>query len=313
MAEKTSSSKSKNIVTIFLLLIICGLTAGSSYLLYENHKKDILIDSYTEKLSQASTKEDSLSIALDQEIQKLTHLKEKYEDLDHQNQELNVLIAELNKGKLEWENRANLSKKQIADLQNELKKSMTEYNNKRLSMLKEIEELKNFATQLGEKNKNLLFSNDSLLAASQDQLTVNKGILKKASRLKAENLRMEVKGKNDKTINRAPFKSSSILTISSVFNLSKNDLAEKGKHLMVMRIEKPDGGILYDISANGNTFTTSNNQEFYYTVANNINFKNEYDEIVLTYNKQSELSEGIYKVVVYLDGDDIGTTSFEIK
>jgi hypothetical protein len=180
-------------------------------------------------------------------------------------------------------------------------------------MLKEIDSLKLMATRLENTNKDLNFSNDSLRATTNDQLLVNQGILKKASRLKAENVSMVILGKNDKIINKSPYKEHNIKSISSTFNLSKNELAQKGKRSLVMRIEKPDGGILYDVSANGNTFTTSSNEQFYYTVAKDMNYNNAYEEVTLTYTKQSPMLEGTYKVNLYLDGELLTTTSFEVK
>ena len=210
-------------------------------------------------------------------------------------------------------NRSKLSNQQILALQAQLKSIVLEYDLKRIEMLKEIDSLKIVSFNLSKSNKNLTNSNDSLIQVTNNQNLVNQGIMKKAGKLKAENLSINIENKNGKIISRSPYKENTISSISATFNLSKNELAIKGKRTLVMRIEKPDGGILYDASANGNTFTTSSDQQFYYTVATEVNYNNNFEEVKLTYTKTSQMLDGIYKVQIFINGEDLANTTFEVK
>lgn len=305
--------KKQTIITTAILILIASLTGVVSLLLFDNFKKKDLIAQQTEQIKESTIREDSLAIALGIEIENLNKIKEKYKELNEKNDEINLLIAKLTQEKENWKNRASLSKDQIIYLEKELKRTILDFENKRMAMLQEIEGLKLYTSKLSESNKTLKFSNDSLAAVTKDQVLVNKGILQKAGKLKAENLRVEVRDKKDKLLTKSPYKDNSITSISTIFNLSKNDLAPKGKRTLVMRIEKPDGGILYDASSNGNTFTTSANQQFYYTVAKDVNYNNGFEEVKLSYQKQIEMLDGTYNVQIFLDGDVVANTSFEIK
>lgn len=116
-----------------------------------------------------------------------------------------------------------------------------------------------------------------------------------------------------KPLSKAPYKDKNIKTIHASFNLSKNELAAKGTKTAIMRIEKPDGSIIYDPSTDGNTFSTIEGSKKYYTVSKKVNYGNNYESIILTYEKNDVLVDGKYNVTIYLDGDEIGKTFFEIK
>lgn len=302
-----------SIVITSLIAFIIVLLGVLGYMFHQNNNNKQIIAIQEVKIQQTTTRQDSLSIALEQEIEKLNVLRSKYEELDEQNDEINSLIQRLTIEKNDWANRANLNKQQIIALESQLKRTILEYDLKRLAMLNEIDSLKIVSNNLSRTNKSLTSSNDSLQSITNQQTLVNQGIIKKAGKLKAENLNIVVLNKNEKEVTRSPYKESNIHTINAIFNLSKNDLATKGKRKIVMRIEKPDGGILYDASANGNTFTTSADQQFYYTVATDVNFNNNFEEVKLTYSKTSNMLDGIYKVQLFINGEDLASTSFEVK
>jgi hypothetical protein len=302
-----------SILVAFLIAFITILLGALGFMFYQNNNNKVIIATQEIKIQQTTIRQDSLSIALEQEIEKLNILRSKYEELDEQNDEINLLIQRLTIEKNDWANRANLSKQQIITLENQLKRTILEYDLKRLSMLNEIDSLKIVSYNLSKTNKNLTNSFDSLKSIATQQTLVNQGVIKKAGKLKAENLSINISNKNGKEVSKSPYKESNIHTVSAVFNLSKNDLATKGKRTIVMRIEKPDGGILYDASANGNTFTTSADQQFYYTVSTDVNFNNNFEEVKLTYSKTSQMLEGTYQVQLFINGEDLASTSFEVK
>ena len=306
--------KNKNSILLsFLVSFIALLLGVLGYYVNKSHQTEQIILAQEAKFSKSSIRQDSLSIALGHELDKLNLLKQKYEDLNEKNTNLVSLIAQLTNQKQMWENRSNLNQNQIEQLQAQLKKTISEYNLLRLKMLKEIDSLKLSGNRLEQNNRNLNLTNDSLKTAHYEQVLVNKTILKKASRLKAENLAVVVIGKNNNIITKTPYKENLINTISVRFNLSKNELAQKGKRVLVMRIQKPDGGILYDETTSNNVFVTQDKQQFYYTVAGDFNFNNNYEEVNLNYKKIDFLFSGTYKVILYIDGEELTSTSFEIR
>jgi hypothetical protein len=292
-------------------LVAC-LGAGVTFLLQEKFENQRNLAEQNDKLKKSISTQDSLSLALNHEIERFTALQEKYAELNQKNTQIEALIAQLQKEKNDWQNRSGLNEAQIQELEKKLQRTMAEFEIKRLEMLKDVDSLKIVNTNLKLQNSDLKFSNDSLKASSQDQLLVNRGILKKVGKLKAENMRTSMLDAKGNPL-KSPYRGSKIQKIVYTFNLEKNEYAELGKKQMVMRIEKPDGGILYDVSANGNTFTTANKEQFYYTVAKEINFDNTYQEVSLTYNKQGEINQGIYHVQIFADGVELLKSQFEVK
>ena len=223
------------------------------------------------------------------------------------------MISELVQEKESWKQRSQLSDRELTILRSKIKSIVSNFDKKRIKLLNKIDHLKEESLYLSSINGNLIHDNDSLKSASNAQLVINQDFLKKASKLTAENLRMELTNTNNKTLKKTPYKSKSIHTISSRFNIAKNSLAEKKTMKAVMRIEKPDGGILYDASDYGNTFLTSRDTKSFYTISNSVNFNNEYEEVILTYERNNHLTSGTYVVYIYLEGEQLGKTSFMIK
>ena len=309
--EEVSSNNS--VLTAILLGLITLLVGGASYLLYDNHSKKTTLLAQENYIEVIQFESDSLGAALQEEINNLKILKLKYSDLEEESEEIKNLITELVKEKESWKKRSKLNHNDLLALKQKLERTISNFNAGRVSLYNKIEKLEKSATELKQTNSNLTFANDSLVAASKDQILINEEILKKASKLKPENLEIVVENSKHKVLSNSPYKSKNIAFISCVFNLSKNDLAIKGQRLAIMRIEKPDGGILYDISSNCKTFVTSGQEEKYCTASQSIDFRNNYESVNLLYTKIKDLSGGKYNVTIYLDGEEFGKTSFNVK
>jgi cell division protein FtsB len=313
MAQE-SNNKTFIIITSILGFAVMAMGAYIFYLTQQKNEQLVALTNQKEEIQELDTQNNQLQTDLDTEIEKLKILSTQYDDLKLDKSKLDSLLIVLENDRIMWQNRSLLSQNEMKTLEQKLKNTILSFEKEREALTKEMNELKETNIALEEKNSVLKSANDSLIAENNTKELINKEIFKKASRLKIENLKIAMLSEKNKPITKTPYKSSQIGTINAVFNLSKNDIAQKGKRTMVMRIEKPDGGILYDASANGNTFKTANySQSLYYTVSKNVNYNNNYEEITLTYQKEADLISGFYKVKIYLDGEETGSTTFEIK
>lgn len=314
MSKKNKQSASnKSALIAILLTLITILIGGTSYLLYENHAQSKQLTANFNYINSLKSEKDSISTVLDQEIMKLEILNLKYQDLDEENEEIRNLITELVKEKESWKERSKLNRSELLSLRKKIESKISNFNQKQVLFNNKIDSLTKTTQFLNDINSNLKFSNDSLKAASNDQLIVNKEILEKGSKLTTEKLKIVLKNNNGKTLTKEPYKGKNISIINSTFNIRKNNLAKHKTIQAVMRIEKPDGGILYDASASGNTFFTSAGIEHFYTVSTSIDFKNNNEKVTLTYNKSKDLISGKYRISIYLNGEKIRTTSFQVK
>lgn len=112
--EKTKRSKS--IITAILLILITIFAGGTSFLLYDNFKKEKELAIKNTQLEKEEFESDSLEVALQEGIDKLQILKLKYQELDEENKEVKSLIAELVKEKALWKKRSKLNHAELVVL-----------------------------------------------------------------------------------------------------------------------------------------------------------------------------------------------------
>lgn len=132
-----------------------------------------------------------------------------------------------------------------------------------------------------------------------------------AGKLKTENLRVETMSVSDKGKEKETRRSANVERVKILFNLGENPVTEKGSKVMYMKIISPEGSTISTES--GGSFTYQG-QETSYTSKSGFNYDNTKQLITLIWDVGStKLSKGNYKVELYCEGFQIGTSTFSLK
>jgi hypothetical protein len=98
--------------------------------------------------------------------------------------------------------------------------------------------------------------------------------------------------------------------IKVCFLLRENLIVPSGKKDVYMRITRPDDLVLAE--SPDNLFEFEENQ-IIYSAKRTVEYLNEDVEMCIYWNNNGDLITGKYNVVLYLEGNEIGTTRFDLK
>ncbi len=135
-----------------------------------------------------------------------------------------------------------------------------------------------------------------------------------ASTLKAYNVKasaLRVRGSNETETDKAVRADK----IRIDFTLSENKIIHQGDRTIYIRIARPDGQIITDGEGDEYSFEI-NETRLQYTLKKDIVYNNTAQHILVFWTKRDAKAlamTGIYKVVVFMDNQEIGDTSFELK
>ena len=310
------------------LVVMSLLAAGLGYMLFQS--KDIVtnqqevISTKVMELAQTRTKLDSISRELDSQIAEV--------------QKLGGDVTELQKAKVELEqDKKDIQSKsasQVANISSKYEGKIRNYE--ALLASKETELVK-----LREENGVLANENQSLKSQTETLKGENQGIVQNAAKSKEEAARqveeetaknkvlsekvakaaalktefVKVIGINErgKESEEKRYKAKKLAKIKVVFQLVKNDLTEKERKTVFIRVLDPDGSTIFDASTGSGNFTF-NGQELAYTTRGDLNYDNENLYIEMVYNRGgTAYREGQYRVELYAEGFKIGEGGFEVK
>lgn len=125
-----------------------------------------------------------------------------------------------------------------------------------------------------------------------------------ASQLNAVNIHAEARTKRGKATDS--MKKAKKFVIS--FNIARNVTAETGLRSIYLRITTPTGAVL----SSGGTFQYEN-RELDFSIAKDIEYTGEEHAVTVYWDITEALSAGRYRVDVFADGQNIGTTTFDMK
>jgi cell division protein FtsL len=135
-----------------------------------------------------------------------------------------------------------------------------------------------------------------------------------ASSLKAYNLRafaVRVRGANETETDRAVRADKIMIE----FTLSENKIVPPGPRSIYIRIARPDGVII--LAGEGDEYSFElDEKRLQFTIKQDIVYNNTAQRINMSWTKRDTRAPamvGMYKVVVYMDNQEIGQTSFELK
>lgn len=291
--------KDKKLIYILSVIIIIFIVV-SSYLIYNNIQKEKIRIKQQTELDELYIDLDSVSNVLNDKILTISQLGG---DIDS----LLILKENIETEKREFRNRA------YAQI-NRLQGKVDGYRELLLAQDEEIEKLKKLNEQLFEENKEQKVEintlNDEITNINRSNKKLEEQI-EIAGRLEIKDIEIVGVFRNGSTkINS--FKNRSLNKLIVNFTVLENSLSKIEVLDIYLRIIKPSGQVVYDISKGSGSFTFDK-RELFYSIKDEILI----DKSEMTYNieyvKSEELNKGEYQVILYTNNYEIGRSEFIIK
>ena len=291
--------KDKKLIYILSVIIIIFIVV-SSILIYNNIQKEKIRIKQQTELDELYIDLDSVSNVLNDKILTISQLGG---DIDS----LLILKENIETEKREFRNRA------YAQI-NRLQGKVDGYRELLLAQDEEIEKLKKLNEQLFEENKEQKVEINTLNNKITNINRSNKKLeeqIEIAGRLEIKDIEIVGVFRNGSTkINS--FKNRSLNKLIVNFTVLENSLSKIEVLDIYLRIIKPSGQVVYDISKGSGSFTFDK-RELFYSIKDEILI----DKSEMTYNieyvKSEELNKGEYQVILYTNNYEIGRSEFIIK
>ena len=291
--------KDKKLIYILSVIIIIFIIV-SSILIYNNIQKEKIRIKQQTELDELYIDLDSVSNVLNDKILTISQLGG---DIDS----LLILKENIETEKREFRNRA------YAQI-NRLQGKVDGYRELLLAQDEEIEKLKKLNEQLFEENKEQKVEintlNDEITNINRSNKKLEEQI-EIAGRLEIKDIEIVGVFRNGSSkINS--FKNRSLNKLIVNFTVLENSLSKIEVLDIYLRIIKPSGQVVYDISKGSGSFTFDK-RELFYSIKDEILI----DKSEMTYNieyvKSEELNKGEYQVILYTNNYEIGRSEFIIK
>lgn len=291
--------KDKKLIYILSVIIIIFIVV-SSILIYNNIQKEKIRIKQQTELDELYIDLDSVSNVLNDKILTISQLGG---DIDS----LLILKENIETEKREFRNRA------YAQI-NRLQGKVDGYRELLLAQDEEIEKLKKLNEQLFEENKEQKVEintlNDKITNINRSNKKLEEQI-EIAGRLEIKDIEIVGVFRNGSTkINS--FKNRSLNKLIVNFTVLENSLSKIEVLDIYLRIIKPSGQVVYDISKGSGSFTFDK-RELFYSIKDEILI----DKSEMTYNieyvKSEDLNKGEYQVILYTNNYEIGRSEFIIK
>jgi len=291
--------KDKKLIYILSVIIIIFIVV-SSILIYNNIQKEKIRIKQQTELDELYIDLDSVSNVLNDKILTISQLGG---DIDS----LLILKENIETEKREFRNRA------YAQI-NRLQGKVDGYRELLLAQDEEIEKLKKLNEQLFEENKEQKVEintlNDKITNINRSNKKLEEQI-EIAGRLEIKDIEIVGVFRNGSTkINS--FKNRSLNKLIVNFTVLENSLSKIEVLDIYLRIIKPSGQVVYDISKGSGSFTFDK-RELFYSIKDEILI----DKSEMTYNieyvKSEELNKGEYLIILYTNNYEIGRSEFIIK
>ena len=310
------------------LVVMTLLAGGLGYMLFQSKdtvaNQQEVISTKVMELAQTRTKLDSISRELDSQIAEV--------------QKLGGDVTELQKAKAELEqDKKDIQSKsasEVASVRSKYEGKIRNYEALLASKEEELVKLREENGVLANENQNLKSQTEALRGENQgiaqnaaktkeeaarqieEEATKNKVLsekVAKAAALRTEFVKVIGINERGKESEEKKYRAKRLSKIKVVFQLAKNDLTEKERKTVFIRVLDPDGSTIFDASTGSGNFTF-NGQELAYTTRGDLNYDNENLYIEMVYNRGgTPYREGNYKVELYAEGFKIGEGGFVVK
>lgn len=231
----------------------------------------------------------------------------------------NEMMAQINNDSLV--NQLALEQERVQKLLQELRQTKETDAKEIMRLKKELATLRNILKDyvmqidsLNRENMALKVDNDKLRNQNQEAkahistLASQKEVLEDkvaiASQLNATNIRSYAQNKRSKETEK--ISKAKKLVVS--FNIARNVTTETGMRSIYIMITTPTGSVL----SNGGTFAYEN-RDLPYSICKNIEYTGEEQSITVYWDIAESLSAGEYRVNIFADGQNIGSSSFNLR
>ncbi len=231
----------------------------------------------------------------------------------------NEMMTQINNDSLI--NQLSIEQERVQKLLQELKDTKATNAREIMRLKKELATLrailKDYVMQidsLNRENQALKVDNDKLRNQNQqarehitDLSTEKEQLVEKvaiASQLNATSISASAKNKKGKETDKISKAKKFVIS----FNIARNVTTQTGMRTIYVRIGTPTGTVL----TNGDTFQYEN-RDLQYSIAKEIEYTGEEHSITVYWDIAESLSAGEYRVDIFADGQNIGSTTFEMK
>lgn len=301
-ANQTPQKKSP--VTLILIVLLVLLTALGAYLGYTNNElqkqlancgamKDTVTNEKNEvvaDLEKMSAQYDSLALNSDSLSTELLAEREKVQKLLTQAKNNKWSIYKLKK---EASTLREIMKGYVRTIDS-LNTMNVELKAENAEVSRRLNEEKTISNKLKEKNEQL-------------DAKVKLGAKLKALDMIAYGQRVKRNG-----VHRETSRASKAQKVKCCFTVDKNEVIEPGNKIIYLRVIAPSGKVLAEKTDSSQMFEFKGNKGLF-SVKKDIKYDNRELDICMYYDVKNTLEKGQYLVEAYIDGLEIGTTSFELK
>lgn len=231
----------------------------------------------------------------------------------------NEMMTQINNDSLI--NQLSIEQERVQKLLQELKDTKATNAREIMRLKKELATLrailKDYVMQidsLNRENQALKVDNDKLRNQNQqarehitDLSTEKEQLVEKvaiASQLNATSIKAVAKNKKGKDTDKISKAKKFVIS----FNIARNVTTQTGMRTIYIRIGTPTGAVL----TNGGTFQYEN-RDLQYSIAKEIEYTGDEHPVTVYWDIAETLSAGEYRIDIFADGQNIGSTTFEMK
>ena len=297
--NKKDSSKVVLIVVILILLGVIG------YLVFTNHEKQ-------GQLATQNQKAEADSIEIEKTKKELLSLQMQYQEMKDQRdalglrsdslgmkiQEIELLLKKAKDGRY-------TDAKKLKDEIAKLKADLLDKEKQLQVMIMQNDTLKMRYDSI-QKYDVTIKDSLSTVKAEKSELAA---IVKVASVLKADNIKVTVINPKGKELDEDTYKAKTINKLKISFDIAENKAAKKGSKEVYLRVIEPSGSTLFQ----GEKIFTANGKEIFYTEKRTINYNNEKQSATFIYQKGSPYKPGTYSIELFAEENKIGEGKFVVK
>ena len=293
--EQENVTKSKNKLSILLVIIIVALSGAFVYMLMEYNKM---------KTDNAVVQE-----ALEEQKNSLTNelqdLMGEYEDLKTDNDSMNIRI----------EGQQKKIKQLLAVNANNME--TIKLYKKELNTLREV--MRSYIVQidsLNQRNQMLVTENTEVKGKLDDARKSNESLEKQKQELNSKvemaavMVAKGITGSGLSKREKETEKASSVAKVKVCFTVRENPLLKSGDKTVYLRISRPDNLVL--ANSNDDVFDYEGSQ-LAYSAKRVIDYQNKDLDVCVYFDNTGKLIPGIYTLDIFCDGKMIGTSSMTLK
>lgn len=308
MTEKTSKSNAVQSKTpVFVWILLAVLTAVAAYFIYTGMQKDIILE----------------EVRVEKEAQRV-ELQGELDALLSEHEQIKIAYGDLSDSLIVKDRLIIANAKEIKNLLNykwEYRKVQKKIDRLRViaqNYVNQMDSLYTVNKELVAENLNIKRRYNSeqrkniVLEKEKEQLA---GKIVEASVLEAYNITVSGIYVKRSGTEVTTVKARRVNKIRVCFTLSKNIVLLPGLKDVYVRIARPDNKILSPGIAEDFVFDY-NGETIQYSIYEQANYDNEKIDLCLVWEKkykEIKMLEGSYEVIVFADGEEIGSVSFELE